>query len=53
MVRISLGAYNTAEDLDALVEMLVRIAEGGYAGPIGRCRRAGDYVPVLTHMRPA
>jgi cysteine desulfurase/selenocysteine lyase len=30
MVRISLGAYNTPADVDAAVEMLVRIANGRY-----------------------
>ena len=30
MVRISLGAYNTSEDVDVLVEMLGRIMRNDY-----------------------
>jgi selenocysteine lyase/cysteine desulfurase len=32
MVRASLGCYNTREDIDALVEMLERVAGGAYSG---------------------
>ena len=46
MVRISLAAYNTVEDLDALVEMLVRITEGRYHGAYRQVPESGDYVPV-------
>ena len=45
MVRISLAAYNTVEDLDALVEMLIRITEGRYHGAYRQVPESGDYVP--------
>ena len=45
MVRISLAAYNTSEDLDALVEMLIRITEGRYHGAYRQVPESGDYVP--------
>ena len=43
MVRISLGAYNTAEDVDAVVEMLRRIARGDYDGQYYQAPDTGDY----------
>ena len=46
MVRISLAAYNTSEDLDALVEMLIRITEGRYHGAYRQVPESGDYVPA-------
>ena len=45
MVRASLAAYNTIEDLDALVETLVRITEGRYHGAYRQVPESGDYVP--------
>ena len=48
MVRISLAAYNTCEDLDALVEMLVRISEGRYHGAYRQVPESGDYVPAAA-----
>jgi len=46
MVRISLAAYNTSEDLDALVGTLVRITEGRYHGAYRQVAESGDYVPT-------
>ena len=46
MVRISLAAYNTVEDLDALVETLIRITEGRYHGAYRQVPESGDYVPT-------
>ena len=46
MVRISLGIYNTSEDIDALVEMLRRIARNDYAGAYEQVPESGDYRPV-------
>jgi hypothetical protein len=46
MVRASLAAYNTVEDLDDLVEMLVRITEGRYQGAYRQVPESGDYVPA-------
>ena len=43
MVRISLGAYNTAEDVDAVVEMLRRIARGDHDGQYYQAPDTGDY----------
>src|SRR5688500_1236845 len=47
MVRISLAVYNTLDDIDALVEMLVRITPGRYHGAYRQVSESGDYVPVL------
>jgi cysteine desulfurase / selenocysteine lyase len=44
MVRISLGAYNTAEDLDALVEMLVRIVRREFQGKYRPAPETDEYV---------
>ncbi len=46
MVRISFGAYNTAEDVDALVGMLRRITCGDYEGVYHQLPETGDYSPV-------
>jgi selenocysteine lyase/cysteine desulfurase len=46
MVRVSLARYNTVEDLDALVEMLVRITRGKYQGTYEPAPDTGDYIPV-------
>jgi selenocysteine lyase/cysteine desulfurase len=45
MVRLSFGAYNTTEDVDALVEALARICRRDYRG---RYERAddGSYLPA-------
>lgn len=45
MVRISLGAYNTVEDIDALVDGLHRIARRDYHGRY-RAAENGDYAPA-------
>jgi cysteine desulfurase/selenocysteine lyase len=42
MVRISLGAYNTTDDIDAVVEMLGRIVQGDYRGQY-RLMETGEY----------
>ena len=39
MVRVSFGAYNTFEDVDALVEMLHRITRNEYQGRVSPERR--------------
>ena len=46
MVRISLGAYNTSEEIDALVEMLWRIAGNDYQGQYCQAPESGDYRPA-------
>ena len=43
MVRISLGAYNVVEDIDALVAMVERIAQGQYEGQYCVVPETGDY----------
>ena len=48
MVRASLGCYNTTEDIDALAEMLERVARGAYTGkyvqdPASGAFHAGGY----------
>jgi cysteine desulfurase/selenocysteine lyase len=45
MVRLSFGAYNTAEDVDALVEALARICRGDYRGHYDR-DDDGSYLPA-------
>lgn len=46
MVRISLGLYNTREDVDALVTMLKRIAAGDYRGRYEPAPETGEYKPA-------
>ena len=56
MVRMSLGAYNTVEDVDALVEMLRRIERHDYRGQYRPVPESGDYKPagykdpILSHF---
>ena len=45
MVRLSLGVYNTRDDIDALVEMLERIARLDFRGHYCRAADSGDYTP--------
>ena len=45
MVRVSFGAYNNCDDVDALVEMLCRVTRNDYKGeyiPVA----SGEYVPA-------
>jgi len=46
MVRVSLGLYNTREDVDGLVTMLKRIAAGDYRGRYEPVPETGEYRPV-------
>lgn len=46
MVRLSLGAYNTAEEVDALVAMLHRIGRDDYDGEYYPVHGSGDYAPA-------
>jgi selenocysteine lyase/cysteine desulfurase len=46
MVRISLGIYNTTDDIDALLEMLQRIARHDYQGNYSHVPESGDCTPV-------
>ena len=45
MVRVSLGLYNTRDDIDALVAMLQRIAAGDCRAQYDRVAETGDYKP--------
>jgi cysteine desulfurase / selenocysteine lyase len=45
MVRASMGAYNTFEEIDALVEMVRRITQHEYQGEYHRSAETGDYRP--------
>jgi len=45
MVRVSFGAYNTSEDVDALVEMLHRITRHEYKGEYHQNTENGEYIP--------
>lgn len=46
MVRVSLGCHNTRADIDHLVTMLQRIAQGEYKGIYHVERATGDYHPL-------
>jgi cysteine desulfurase/selenocysteine lyase len=46
MVRVSLGAYNTSEDVDVLVELLGRIIRNDYRGQYCYVPDSSDYRPV-------
>ena len=46
MVRISLGAYNTSEDVDACIEMLHRITRSEYRGLYRQLPGSEDYRPA-------
>jgi selenocysteine lyase/cysteine desulfurase len=46
MVRISVGLYNTRDDVDALVAMLQRVVAGSYRGRYFRVPETGDYEPI-------
>ena len=46
MVRASLGAFNTAADIEALGEMLWRIGRRDYRGTYRQDAETGDYAPV-------
>lgn len=46
MVRLSLGVYNTRDDIDALVDMLERITRHDYRGDYRRPADSGDYLPA-------
>ena len=46
MVRMSLGAYNTAGDIDALVAMVRRIGRDDYDGQYVQVPESGDYRPA-------
>lgn len=46
MVRISFGAYNSFEDVDALVEMLRRITRNEYQGKYYSVPESGEYAPA-------
>ena len=46
MVRLSLGVYNTREDVDALADMLERIVRRDYRGHYVRAPGSGDYTPA-------
>ena len=47
MVRISLGAYNTVDDIDAVVAMLGRIVRREYLGDY-RLTETGEFCPAGT-----
>jgi len=45
LVRVSLGCYNTTDEIDHLVEMLERVVRGDYRGDYVVDRATGDYLP--------
>jgi hypothetical protein len=61
MVRVSFGAYNTRDDVDALVEALTRIRRGDHAcyergadgeyAPAGGADQNALRIPVRTDER--
>ncbi len=46
MVRISFGAYNTFDDIDAIVDVLFRIVRRGYCGQYYQDLQTGDFRPA-------
>ena len=46
MVRISFGAYNSFDDVDAMVEMLRRITRNEYQGQYHLVPESGEYAPA-------
>lgn len=52
MVRVSLGIYNTCEEIDILIEALTRIAGGEYKGHYTQDPVSGEYHPAGWHPRP-
>jgi cysteine desulfurase/selenocysteine lyase len=45
LVRVGLGCYNTAEDVDRLIAMLKRVIVGDYQGDYVVDRASGMYFP--------
>ncbi|MCD4708611.1 MAG: aminotransferase class V-fold PLP-dependent enzyme [Candidatus Sabulitectum sp.] len=45
MVRMSIGCYTTAEDIDRLIRMLKRAAAGDYSGEYKVVKETGEYIP--------
>jgi cysteine desulfurase/selenocysteine lyase len=46
MVRASFGCYNGTDDVDRLLEMLERVAQGDYQGSYELVRSTGEYIPA-------
>jgi selenocysteine lyase/cysteine desulfurase len=46
MVRVSFGAYNSLDDVDALIEMLRRITRNEIRGKYVLVQESGDYEPA-------
>jgi selenocysteine lyase/cysteine desulfurase len=46
MIRVSFGCYNDAEDVDRLVEMLLRIVKGDYRGDYRDDAQTGEFLPA-------
>ena len=46
MVRLSLGAFNTIDDIDSLVAMVERITHGDYQGDYLQLAESGDFRPA-------
>jgi hypothetical protein len=46
MVRLSMGVYNSHDEVDALVHMLERITQHDYCGRSSRATGGGDYTPA-------
>jgi selenocysteine lyase/cysteine desulfurase len=49
MVRVSFGAYNSFDDVDAMVEMLNRITRNEYQGQYYLDTESGEYAPAGYH----
>ncbi len=45
LVRISFGMYNTAAEVDVIVQALTAIAQGKYAGHYEQNPKTGEYLP--------
>lgn len=45
MLRASFGLYNTLEEVDSLVEALIRVTRGQYSGIYHQDKATGEYKP--------
>jgi selenocysteine lyase/cysteine desulfurase len=45
LVRISFGLYNTTEDVESLIEAIIRIKHGRYEGKYIQDRVSGEFIP--------
>jgi hypothetical protein len=45
MLRISFGLYNTRDEVDALVDALLKISRGNFKGKYQQNQASGEFIP--------